>query len=157
METKNKNSDFATYTNPHPGGVLESELEARAISVTDFSNKSGIALPLLNDILSKNAAITSDTAQKLELALGIDARFWLDYQHNYDTWPERRAAYEAAHPEAPRSKVLQKIQKSHKKATVKIDSKTDWQSVLDSIIEFVKGKGLGETQNLQITFDAQPA
>ena len=49
------------------------------------------------------------------------------------------------------------IQKSHKKATVKIDSKTDWQSVLDSIIEFVKGKGLGETQNLQITFDAQPA
>ena len=116
METKNNKSDFTTYTNPHPGGVLESELEAREISITDFSKKSGIALPLLNDILSKNAAITLDTAKKIESALGIDAQFWLDYQHNYDTWPERRAAYEAAHPEAPRSKVLQKIQKSHKKA-----------------------------------------
>ncbi len=157
METKNKKSNFATYANPHPGGVLESELETREISVTDFSYKSGIELPLLKDILSKRAAITHDTAKKLESTLGIDAKFWLDYQHNYDTWPERRAAYEAAHPEAPRSKVLQKIQKSHKKATVKIDSKTDWQSVLDSLIEFVKGKGLGKTQNLQITFDAQPA
>ena len=43
------------------------------------------------------------------------------------------------------------------KATVKVNSQNDWQSVLDSLIEFVKGKGLGETQNLQIMFDAQPA
>lgn len=157
METNKIQNDFAAYSNSHPGGVLESELEAREISVTEFSKRSGIALPVLNDILSKNTSITSEIAHKLETALGINAKFWLDYQHLYDTWPERRAAYEAAHPEAPRSKVLQKIQKSHKKATVQVDAKKDWQSVLDSIIEFVKGKGLGETQNLQITFDAQPA
>ncbi len=46
---------------------------------------------------------------------------------------------------------------TNKKATVKVNSQNDWQSVLDSLIEFVKGKGLGETQNLQIMFDAQPA
>ncbi|MBO7598054.1 MAG: HigA family addiction module antidote protein [Bacteroidales bacterium] len=157
METSKRTTDFVAYSNSHPGGVLESELEARGISTTEFSKMSGIEMPLLNEVLSKNKAITIDIAQKIESALGIDTKFWLDYQQLYDTWPERRAAYEAAHPEVPRSKVLQKIQKSHKKATVKIDGKKDWQSVVDSIIEFVKGKGLGETQNLQITFDAQPA
>ena len=55
-------------------------------------------------------------------------------------WPERRATYEAAHPDVPRSKELQKIQKSHKKATVEVSSKT-----------------VGEIPNLKITFDAQPA
>ena len=157
METNKNQDDLVAYCNSHPGGVLESELEARGISIADFSKMSGIEMPLLNEILSKNTAITIDIAKKLESTLGIDTKFWLDYQKLYDTWPERRAAYEAAHPEVPRSKVLQKIQKSHKKATVKIDGKKDWQSVLDTIIEFVKDKGLGETQNLQITFDAQPA
>lgn len=157
METKNKKSDFATYTNPHPGILLEEELGARNIAYEDFARQSGLSLDIIKSIANGTQNITKDIAAKLDASLNIDAKTWLNLQHNYDTWPERRAAYEAAHPEAPRSKVLQKIQKSHKKATVKIDSKTDWQSVLDSIIEFVKGKGLGETQNLQITFDAQPA
>lgn len=119
--------------------------------------QSGLPLNVIKNVADGKQNISIEIAKKLESSLNIDAKTWLNLQQYYDTWPERRAAYEAAHPEAPRSKVLQKIQKSHKKATVKIDSKKDWQSVLDSIIEFVKGKGLGETQNLQITFDAQPA
>ena len=116
METNN--NEIVTYTNPHPGSVLESELEARGISVTDFSIKSGIELPILKGILNKEIALTPEIAKKFESALGIDATFWLNYQHRYDTWPERRAAYEAAHPEVPRSKELIKIQKSRKKAEV---------------------------------------
>lgn len=101
-------------------------------------------------------SISSEIAQKLESSLGIDARFWLDFQHNYDTWPERRAAYEAVHPEVPRSKELQRIQKSHQKATVNIENKNDWQRVLDAIKELINVKGLGEMQHLKLTFDAQP-
>ena len=156
METNKIQSDFATYDNPHPGILLEEELEARAIAYEDFARQSGLALDVIKNIADGRQNITAEIAAKLDSALNIDSKTWLNLQHYYDTWPERRATYEAAHPEAPRSKVLQKIQKSHKKATVQVDAKKDWQSVLDSIIEFVKGKGLGETQNLQITFDAQP-
>ena len=156
METSKTQNNFVTYTNPHPGGVLLSELEAREISVENFSKHSGIDLSVLYDIINKRMSITSDVAQKLESALGIEAGFWLDYQHGYDTWPERRAAYEAAHPEVPRSKELQKIQKSHKPATVEIENQKDWLSVLDVIKKFVHSKGLGETPRLTLTFDAQP-
>ncbi|MCR5454119.1 MAG: HigA family addiction module antidote protein [Bacteroidales bacterium] len=156
METNNIKSEFATYTNPHPGILLSEELEARGISYEDFSKRSGIAVEVIKNIADGKQDITTDIAAVLESVLNIDAKTWLNLQRYYDTWPERRAAYEAAHPEVPRSKVLLKIQKSHKKGTVKVDGNKDWQSVVDSIIEFVKGKGLGETKNLQITFDAQP-
>ena len=150
-------SDFATYDNPHPGILLAEELEAREIAYEDFAMQSNLPLGIIKNVAEGKQNISIEIAKKLESALNNDAKTWLNLQQYYDTWPERRAAYEAAHPEVPRSKVLQKIQKSHKKATVKIDGKKDWQSVLDSVIAFVKGKGLGETQNLQITFDAQPA
>ena len=157
METKNNKNDFATYDNPHPGILLAEELEARGIAYEDFANQSGLPLDVIKNVADGRQDVSIEIAQKLESTLNIDAKTWLNLQNYYDTWPERRAAYEAAHPEAPRSKELKKIQKSHKKATIKLDDKNDWQSVLDSIIEFVKGKGLGETPNLKITFDAQPA
>lgn len=157
METNKLNGEFATYTNPHAGILLAEELEARGISYESFAKMSGLPIEIVKGVADGKHSITAEIAAKLESSLNIDAKTWLALQHRHDTWPERRAAYEAAHPDAPRSKELQKIQKSHQKASVKIDSKKDWQSVLDSIIEFVKGKGLGETQNVMITFDAQPA
>lgn len=156
MEPNKMNGEFATYTNPHAGILLAEELKSRGISYESFANMSGLPIEIVKGVSEGKHGITPEIASKLESSLNIDAKTWLTLQHRHDTWPERRAAYEAAHPDVPRSKELQRIQKSHKKAIVKIDDKKDWQSVLDSIIEFVKGKGLGETQNVMITFDAQP-
>ena len=155
MET-NKN-DFATYTNPHAGILLAEELNARGITYEKFAETSGLPLDVVKDVAKGCHDITLDIAQKLESSLNIPAKTWLGLQHRYDTWPERRAAYEAAHPEVPRSKELIKIQKSRKKATIQIDENKDWLSVMDKIKNFVIGKGLGEMQHLKITLDAQPA
>ena len=63
METKNKKSDFATYTNPHPGILLEEELGARNIAYEDFASAiEKTNEERIDDSMYKSKAVKKKTA-----------------------------------------------------------------------------------------------
>ncbi|WP_334147864.1 HigA family addiction module antitoxin [Hyphomicrobium sp.] len=68
----------------HPGRILRSELEARALS----ANKLALSLRLpsgrITDILNGKRGISPDTALRLARYFGNSARFWLNLQTAYE-------------------------------------------------------------------------
>lgn len=68
----------------HPGEVLKDELEARGIKQKDFANELDIAVTQLNEIIKGKRSITPDFAVLLETLLGIDAKFWVNMQANFN-------------------------------------------------------------------------
>lgn len=59
-----------------PGDTLKETLDAKGLSQSDLSTRTGLAEKTISQIVRGVAPITLDTAEKLELALGIPARFW---------------------------------------------------------------------------------
>jgi HTH-type transcriptional regulator/antitoxin HigA len=59
-----------------PGATLKEVLEERAISQSDLAMRTGMAEKTISQIVNGVAPITYDTAEKLELALGVPASFW---------------------------------------------------------------------------------
>ena len=80
MATKNT----LPYKATHPGEILKDELDAREIKQKDFAKEIGMPVTALNELIKGKRSITADTAILLEASLGIDAKFWLDLQNQYD-------------------------------------------------------------------------
>jgi antitoxin HigA-1 len=74
----------------HPGGVLAEELEAREISQKNFAALVGMRPPHFNELLKGKRHVSAMLALKLEKNLGIDARFWMRLQADYDLKIARR-------------------------------------------------------------------
>lgn len=72
------------YKPTHPGEILKDELGARGIKQKDFAKEIGLPATVLNELIKGKRSITADTAILLEAALGIDAKFWMDFQTQYD-------------------------------------------------------------------------
>ena len=80
-ETKlSYNPNFAV----HPGESLKNEMEFLHLSQVELSQRTGLSEKCISQIVNGVAPITSDTAIKLELALGTPAVFWNNLQKNYD-------------------------------------------------------------------------
>ncbi len=60
-----------------PGDYIREEMEARDWLQQDLADVLGKSLPGINELLTGKRAVTPDTAQLLEQALGIDATTWL--------------------------------------------------------------------------------
>lgn len=71
------------YKPTHPGEILKDELEARGIKQKDFVKEIGLPATVLNELIKGKRSITVDTAILLEAALGIDAKFWMNFQTQY--------------------------------------------------------------------------
>jgi addiction module HigA family antidote len=81
IETKlSYNPNFAV----HPGESLKNEMEFLHLSQVELSQRTGLSEKCISQIVNGVAPITSDTAIKLELALGTPAVFWNNLQKNYD-------------------------------------------------------------------------
>ena len=73
----------------HAGDILLDELRARNIKQSVFCRKHGFHTVELNGIIKHKRSITAKTAIKLEVALGINAEFWMRLQAMYELDQER--------------------------------------------------------------------
>lgn len=66
-----------------PGEVLSAELEMREMTQQELSRRTGITPKHIISILRAKSTITSETAIKLERAIGMPAEYWLNLESNY--------------------------------------------------------------------------
>ncbi|MCL2656293.1 MAG: HigA family addiction module antitoxin [Betaproteobacteria bacterium] len=92
------------HNHPHPGEYLkEMVFEPLNLSVTDAAGRLAMSRVALSRVLNGKAGISPDLAVRLEKAGVSTARFWVNFQANYDLWcamqheqPHIRALQEAA-------------------------------------------------------------
>lgn len=69
----------------HPGEVLlEDFMKPMGIVARRLAADMDVQPGLINDIVEGKRPITADTAQRLGLFFGMEARFWLHLQSEYD-------------------------------------------------------------------------
>lgn len=62
---------------PHPGRILQRELDARGITQAELAARAGLSTKHVNLVIKGNASLSSDVAVTLEQVLGTPAEFWL--------------------------------------------------------------------------------
>jgi addiction module HigA family antidote len=75
---------------PMPGETLLKTIEAVRMRQSDLAERIEQTLPSINDIIEGRGAITPETVLRLEMALGVPAMFWLNFERAY-----RRCASDA--------------------------------------------------------------
>jgi len=117
----------------HPGEYLEEVLEAREIKKREMSERLGISVKHLSQIINKQASVTADMAIQLEKALSISANIWNNLNANY-------ALFEAR---AKETQVLSKHLQWIKQFPVKdlrklgfIPNTRDPKTILESLLRF---------------------
>jgi len=66
-----------------PGATLKETLEVKGLSQADLALRTGLTEKTISQIVNGIAGITYETAEKLELALGIPASFWNARERSY--------------------------------------------------------------------------
>jgi len=66
-----------------PGATLKELLDGKGLSQTTLAVRSGMAEKTISQIINGVAPITYDTAEKLELVLGVPARYWNQRELEY--------------------------------------------------------------------------
>ncbi|CAM4051987.1 HigA family addiction module antitoxin [Janibacter anophelis] len=68
-----------------PGEILLTEfLEPLGITQYRLAQATGLPQTRISEIVRGKRAITTDTALRLSKALGVDDRFWINIQIDYD-------------------------------------------------------------------------
>ena len=68
-----------------PGEILLTEfLEPLGITQYRLAQATGLPQTRISEIVRGKRAITTDTALRLSKALGVDDRFWINIQTDYD-------------------------------------------------------------------------
>ena len=78
-----KKYPFTTDYAVAPGATLKETLEAKGLSQADLSLRTGLAEKTISQIINGIAPISYETAEKLELVLGIPSRFWNARERSY--------------------------------------------------------------------------
>lgn len=69
----------------HPGSVLLADfIEPMGITRYRVAKAIGVQQRRIDEICAGERSVTADTAVRLGLAFGIDPRFWLNLQAQYD-------------------------------------------------------------------------
>ncbi len=66
-----------------PGATLKETLDAKGLSQSNLALRSGLAEKTISQIINGIAPITYETAEKLELVLGVPAHFWNARERSY--------------------------------------------------------------------------
>lgn len=73
-----------------PGEILRTEfLEPMGISQYRIAQATGLSQTRISEIVRGKRAISTETALRLSKALGVDERFWINVQADYDIEVER--------------------------------------------------------------------
>jgi len=68
----------------HPGEYIKDELEARGLHQQDLADKMKVSKSEISLVIHAHRDINPKMAVLLEMALGIDAEFWMNLQVKYD-------------------------------------------------------------------------
>ncbi|MEK6235072.1 MAG: helix-turn-helix domain-containing protein [Planctomycetales bacterium] len=93
-----KQHPFAPDYAVAPGVTLKESLDEKGITQAELSTRTGLAEKTISQIINGVAPISHETAEKLELALGVPARFWNRRELTYReaiTRKEELARFEA--------------------------------------------------------------
>lgn len=75
----------------HPGTILkELYLDPREVSVTAFSDATGISRKHLSQIIHGHVGITPETAVRIAAVLDTSAQMWMNGQTAFDLWYAQR-------------------------------------------------------------------
>lgn len=74
-----------------PGEFIKEELEARGWTQDVLAEITGIAAPVISNIIKAKRAISVDIASSLAAAFGTTAQFWMNLETSYQLWTETRA------------------------------------------------------------------
>ena len=66
-----------------PGETLSEMLESRGMTQVELVQATSRSKKTINEIINGRAAITGETAIRLERALGVPASFWNNLERNY--------------------------------------------------------------------------
>ncbi|HPA63272.1 MAG TPA: HigA family addiction module antitoxin [Spirochaetota bacterium] len=89
METREYYSYKPDYV-IHPGEYLEEVLEAREIKKNDLSERIGVSVKHISQIINKQALLTSELSLQLERTLGISANIWNGLSSGYSLFEARQ-------------------------------------------------------------------
>lgn len=65
-----------TYIATPPGATIKEQLEDRGMSQKEFAARMGMSEKHISQLINGDVQLTNDTALKLEMVLGLPARFW---------------------------------------------------------------------------------
>lgn len=77
------NNQFTPDYAISPGEILEEELELRSMTQRELSEKTGLSLKHISQIINAKTSITPNTALLFERVLGMPARYWLNLEMLY--------------------------------------------------------------------------
>jgi addiction module HigA family antidote len=67
----------------HPGEILKETLEARGITKSELSARTGITPKTISQIVNCKAPVTPETAIAMEKVLGVSAELWNNLDSRY--------------------------------------------------------------------------
>ena len=68
----------------HPGVILKDELEELGVLPTELARQIQVPPNRIGQIIAGKRSLTADTALRLGHWFGVEARFWLNLQTQYD-------------------------------------------------------------------------
>jgi HTH-type transcriptional regulator/antitoxin HigA len=68
----------------HPGQLIQDEIESLGVTQKEVATQMGIAVNILNELISGKRNLTPALALKLESFFGIDAEYWLRLQIQFE-------------------------------------------------------------------------
>lgn len=72
---------------PHPGEILREDiLPCLRMTRAELARHLGVSARLLSDLLAERRSVDRAMAQRLGLAFGHGARYWLGLQVQFDLW-----------------------------------------------------------------------
>lgn len=74
-----------------PGEFIKDELEARGWTQEDLAEITGLASPVISNIINVKRAISPDVASSIAAAFGTTAQFWMNLETSYQLFTENRA------------------------------------------------------------------
>lgn len=72
-----------TYMAIPPGETIKEQLEDRNLTQKDLARLTGLSEKHISRLVNGHVILTPDTADKLEKAIGVSARFWLALEAGY--------------------------------------------------------------------------
>lgn len=66
-----------------PGATIKEQLIDRKMSQKEFASKMGMSEKHINKLIDGDVALTDDVAIRLEMVLGLPARFWTNLESIY--------------------------------------------------------------------------
>ena len=88
----------------HPGEILLEDMKPMGISARQLASDIDVSPSRISELVNGQRPVTADTALRLGLFIGMEPRFWLNLQSEYDI---RVADRELRAKLSPRIRVFQ--------------------------------------------------